>query len=249
MAENPVPQATITINAPAQNSHPKDFDVENMVSKPTWKQILLELIDKKKIDPWDVNIVKLCQEYLKKIKELKTLELMVPANVILAASILLRYKSDYLKIQEESVQFYSDEPPQIFVEDMPELTFSSRIPPKMQITAAQLMEEMDKIIKYENIVRIPKQRGGIDTIINMKLDDKDIERKMNEILIKIKDNIDSEGITTFSQISKNAGARDMIYTLVSILHLTQKEYVDIKQDEIFGEVFIFVLNKEKFQIQ
>ena len=58
-----VPQATITINAPAKFTS-KDFDVENMVSKPTWKQILLELIDKK-IDPWDV-VVKLCQECLKR---------------------------------------------------------------------------------------------------------------------------------------------------------------------------------------
>lgn len=247
MAGSSIFQSGIAITASAKATHSNDFDVENIVSKAAWKQILLELIDKKKIDPWDVDIVKLCQEYLKKIRELKALELLVPANVILAASILLRYKSDYLKVQQESAQFYSDDmPPQVFIDDLPELTFSSRIPPKRQITAAELVEEMDKIIKYENIVRVPKQRGAIDTIINMKLDDKDIELKMNEILIKIRDSIDSEGITTFSQISKNAGTRDIIYTLVSILHLTQKEYVDIRQDEIFGELFIFVLKKEEF---
>ena len=37
---------------------------------------------------------------------------------------------------------------------------------------------------------------------------------------------------------------EIIYTLVSILHLTQKQTIDIKQDEIFGDIFIYLLNEK-----
>ncbi len=215
------------------------FSLESIVSKPTWKEILLQLIDTKRLDPWNIDLVQIADDYMKKIREMEKISLVIPANIILAASILLRYKSEYLRFEEPMQEVIV---PLEEFEEMPQLELSARIPPKRQITIDELIQEMEKIIKYETTERVVKHRGGIDEFVNLPLRDVDIEKKMNEILGKIKNSIDNQGWTLFSRVIDRKDRIEVIYTLVSILHLTQKQAIDIKQDEIFGDIFIFLLN-------
>lgn len=216
--------------------------LENLVKKPTWKEVLYELIETKKLDPWNVDIVALADGFVKKIKELEKLELSVPANIILAASILLRYKSEVLVWEEPEpppVSYMEDEP---LLEELPQLTLSSRLAPKRQITANELVKEMEKIIKYE--VERPKQkRGGIQTIVELPIVEMDVEKKMNEMLVRLKKIKDEEGWALFSQLVQNR--EDVIPSLVALLHLAQKERVGLKQDKFFEEIFIAVLKTKK----
>jgi segregation and condensation protein A len=227
------------------------FDIDNMVSKPSWKTILLELIDSKKIDPWNIDIIDISDAFMKKVKEMEELDLLVQANVILAAAILLRYKSDYLKFlqyQEQMTDYIpEEEPTPITNDEIPQLTLTSRIPPKRQVTLDELVEEMEKVIRYESDERLVKKpRGSIDEVVNFKLEEHDIEARMNEIQNKIKSSIDQEGWTLFSRLLKNRNDNiELIYALMSILHLTQKETIDIKQDKLFGEIFIKYLENGK----
>lgn len=220
------------------------FNIESMVQKPTWKQILLELIDSKKVDPWNVDIVEIADAFLKKVRELKKLDFVLQANVILAAAILLRYKSDYLNYlhyqQTEVTDFIPDELPNVpLIDEMPSLSLASRIPPKRQITVEELVTEMEGIIKYENVDRsTPKIRGGIDEYVDLKLTEEDIEKRMNRTLSKIKGNSDETGWSLFSRLLEKKDNLEVIYTLLSVLHLTQNKTIDIKQDELFGEIFI-----------
>ena len=224
------------------SSHAQAFNLESIVAKPTWKEILLGLIDSKELDPWNVDIVAISDAYIKKIKEMEKLSLVMPANIILAASILLRYKSEYIRFigpaQEVIVPLAGDENS---ILDIPQLELNARIPPKRQITLDELIQEMEKIIKYENAERVVKRRGGIEDIVNITFREFDIEKKMGETLEKIKAGIDSEGWTIFSGIINKNERADVLYTLMALLHLTQKQMIDIKQDELFGEIFICLL--------
>ena len=221
------------------------LNLEDMVSKPTWKEILLDLISTKEIDPWNVDIIAIADGFLKRAREIHKLDLHLPANVILATSILLRYKSDYLKIIEEQpvqevlVPEYEDNE---LIEPLEGLALVSRIPPKRQITLDELMQEMERIIKYDTTERVIKPRGAIGDIINLKLQGMDIEKKMEEVYGKIKTHADEHGWTVFSKVADKQDKVEHIYTLLSVLHLTQKEMIDIKQDEIFGEILIQVLD-------
>ena len=122
------------------------FSLESIVSKPTWKEILLELIDTKRLEPWKIDIVQIADNYMKKIREMEKISLVIPANIILAASILLRYKSEYLRF-EEPVQVIVPLEEGAEFEEMPQLELSARIPPKRQITLDELIQEMEKIIR------------------------------------------------------------------------------------------------------
>lgn len=218
--------------------------LESMVSKPTWKQILLDLILSDDLDPWNIDIISISNAFLKKVKEMEKLDLMIPANIILASAILLRYKSAYLKLYEPVVEVEEVNAEETVFEQIPDLEMSSRIPPKRQITLDELVNEMEKVIKYDTNERKVKIKGGIQEIVNLRLSDSDIEKRMSEIFNKIRENVDNEGWITFSKISSGSTSVEKIYVLLSLLHLTQKQVVEIKQDELFGEIFIHLNSAE-----
>lgn len=223
--------------------------LESMVSKPTWKDILLELISSNSIDPWNIDLVELSDAFIKKVREMEKMDFVLQANVILAASILLKYKSGYLRFlsyQSEIPEFASDgEPAALPGEEYPQLALSSRIPPKRQVTLEELIGEMERIIKYDETERVHIPRGSIVETMDMELPDRDIEADMERILGMVRQNTDSEGWSLFSRLTGGMEMRDTVYTLVCVLHLVQEGLLDIRQDIMFGEVFIHLMRQEK----
>jgi segregation and condensation protein A len=224
--------------------------IENMVSKPTWKDILLELIATNRIDPWNIDLVVLADGFIRKVKEIERMDFVVQANVILAASILLKYKSDYLKalsVQTDITDFATDGETSLpETEELPQLTLSSRIPPKRQITLDELVSEMERIIKYDEVDRVHIPRGGILETIDMDLGERNIENDMALTMSRIRENTDSEGWSLFSRLTEGSTMRDTVYSLLCVLHLVQLGSLDLRQDKMFGEIFIY-LSKEKPQ--
>ncbi len=224
--------------------------LENMVSKPTWKDILLELIATNSIDPWNIDLVALSDAFIKKVREMERMDFAVQANVILAASILLKYKSNYLKMlsyQSEIPEFApgGEEAGVPLVEEYPELTLSSRIPPKRQITIEELIGEMERIIKYDETERVHIPRGAIMETFDMELPDRDIDADMDRVMARVSQSTDSEGWSLFSKLTAGMEMRDTVYTLICILHLVQAGRLDIRQDTMFGEVFVYLMRQKE----
>jgi len=222
--------------------------ITEMVAKPTWKEILLELIDSNKVDPWNIDLVEISNAFLAKVREMERMDFAVQANVILAAAILLRYKSNYLSSlqQAELTEYMPEELPLDIgeVDSLPQLTLSSRIPPKRQITLDELVTEMERIIRYDDENRVVrKPRGAIVDTVDFELEEQDIEKMMGEVFVKVKKNTDKEGWSMFSGLLEKKEKGELVYTLLSILHLTQTKKIDIKQDKMFGEIFIKLLDK------
>lgn len=63
--------------------------------------ILLQLVQMGKVDPWNIDIVDLTEKYIERLREMKELDLRVSARAILAASILVRMKSEALLYTDE----------------------------------------------------------------------------------------------------------------------------------------------------
>ena len=66
--------------------------------------ILLEMVKKNKLDPWNIDVVKLADMYFAKTIELRINNLHVTSRVILFACRLLRIKSDIKKRAEEILE-------------------------------------------------------------------------------------------------------------------------------------------------
>ena len=55
-----------------------------LAQQPEWKQILVDVVKKENIDPWDVNISIITDKFMIKLKEMKKFDFRIPANAILA---------------------------------------------------------------------------------------------------------------------------------------------------------------------
>ncbi len=229
---------------------PSQINIEKIVEKPTWKQILLELIEQNRIDPWDVDIILIADSFMKRVREMKQLDLTIQANVILAAAILLKYKSEYLRyltMEEQTLvtDYPAETPLPGEVEEIPQLTLVSRIPPKRQITLDELIGEMERVMKYDSEERKRIPRGSVTETMDFMIAEWDVEKRINDVLERIRANTDETGWSLFSSLIKGGDNLEIVRTLVSVLHLTQNGAIDVKQERIFGEILIYLLENKR----
>ena len=84
-------------------SLPKSMTQEgliDLIDQPAWKSILIELVKKERMNPWSIDISDLTVKYIAKINSLSSTDLRLPANAILASALLLKFKSNVLKISD-----------------------------------------------------------------------------------------------------------------------------------------------------
>ncbi len=85
------------------------LDLGEFVKNATWRELLAELVKSKQLDPWDIDIAEIVDNYIDIIKQMKILDLKIPANIVLAASILLHMKSDALSLGFGDTENYADD--------------------------------------------------------------------------------------------------------------------------------------------
>ncbi|VVB58038.1 Segregation and condensation protein A [Candidatus Anstonella stagnisolia] len=222
----------------------KDVNIEKMIQVPTWKEMLYEMVHAQKLDPWNIDISKLTHGYIKKIQTLKLEDLRVPANIILAASILLRFKSDSFTVAEESPQATLEEYMGEVDEGQPltidALELKSRIPPRRPVTLEELVGAMEEAMQAEKKRETKASEIKVPQIMNIQLPEFDIEEKMKQVY----DNIctgaksDAEGYVLFSNLVSGKSPEGVIYTFLPLLHLVQDEKIVLRQEDFFQEIFI-----------
>lgn len=224
------------------------LNLEEFVQNATWRELLTELVTSNRLDPWDIDIVKVVDSYLKIVRRMKVLDLKVPANIILAASILLRMKSESLSIFEiNEMQQLEPEPDGIEERTRPNvdsLVPRARMQPRRKITLNELLEALDDAIKVQEERHINFER--IHAPINIVIDEKDIDEKKDIVTKAIRNAVDRKGFTTFSALAnsfKNSGSI-ILDLFVPLLFLAQDNAVLIMQENFFDEIFIKQLNGE-----
>jgi chromatin segregation and condensation protein Rec8/ScpA/Scc1 (kleisin family) len=214
--------------------------IERMVEEPTWRSMLAELILRHKLDPWDIDLDILAEHFMKRIKELKDDKFTVPGNVILACSILYKFKTLMLRINEE------DEQPvdvSFDINDVKDLM--ARPARKRPITIVELMKAMEKAMKYEPKIETAiaasteRAKRTMDELMeadySYDYNEDDMSSRLETVMEKIKKSRDSEGITLFSSILDEKG---VVHSLLPVLFLANEGLLDLKQDKIFGEIII-----------
>ena len=76
----------------------QQLNLQEFVKNATWRELLVELVDSNKLDPWNIDIVNIVDELHAVVRKMRVMDLHIPANIVLAASILLRMKSETISI-------------------------------------------------------------------------------------------------------------------------------------------------------
>lgn len=228
----------------------KNLDLVELAQQPEWKTMIVNVVHKERMDPWNIDISVLAAKFLERVNEMKRIDFRIPANAILASSILLRFKSDAWSVAQEADVLYEPIyiPDEIISEPIfPTLEPSIRVT-KRKVTLDELIDAIDDIIVREK-KNVEKKRVMNNVIPPqlvdlMKQDGVDFEKKVEEIYEKMLKTADSSNLTLFSNLLSKKDADDVIEHLVPMLHLANKLRIDVWQDEVFGEIFINVVKPQ-----
>ena len=125
-----------------------------------WQEIIYDLINTEQLDSWDIDINVLADKYLEKIKKIEEADFFISSKVLLAASLLLRIKSEillnkYIKNIDEILFGKTEEKKNPLErieldEEIPELIPRSPLPRFKKVTLKELIDSLNKAITTEN---------------------------------------------------------------------------------------------------
>ncbi len=229
-----------------KETHQEEHILKTIIEKESWEDVIYYIVSLEQLDPWDVNLVKLTESFIKFVKNSGDLDFRIPAKVIFVAAILLRLKSEYLSIFEEEEKevhenLKEDKP---FAElgidpNLVQLGYPMRRVPKRQVTLEELIVALRKAIdvreRKEERVRTAKRQ--LQTI---SIEEEDIEVRSEKIMKEIdalihklkKDKVE------FSEIVKDWKREKIIEKFVPILHLESNGRLVGEQEEFFKEILI-----------
>jgi len=219
----------------------------------SWKEIIYDLINSEQLDPWDVDIAVLSNKYLEKIKEIEEADFFVSSKVLLAASLLLRIKTEILLNQDlpglddilfgrEEKKIYTQERIELD-EEMPELIPRTPLARARKVSLQELMSALGKAISTENrrirkvvtahqqeietALALPKKR------INLKDQITVVYKKLKDIFSKKEDKV------SFNEIAGKS-KEDRVGTFVPLLHLDNQQKVFLEQEGHFQDIWIWM---------
>jgi segregation and condensation protein A len=255
----------IKINENMKNNLKKDENnitfqqeqVQDMLfnRKIDWQEIIYDLINTEQLNPWDINISLLTDKYLERVSKLEEADFFISSKVLLAASLLLRIKSEILLNKEiKRIDEILEDKKEIendislfekieFNEEIPELIQKSPLPRLKRVVLSELIESLNKAIKTENR-RIQKE-------IIIKRARRENELFLPKQKISIKDRIKTIHIKIIDYFKKNNSEKiefeeffgktkeEKISSFFPLLYLENNKKIWLEQNTFFGKINIW----------
>lgn len=224
------------------------------VEKIGWKEIINELINTEQLDPWDIDISLLSNKFLDRVRQLEEANFFVSSQVLLAASLLLRFKSDILlniyihelddvlfgrkKEEKKYSQGRID-----FDEEVPGLMLRTPLPRFKKVTLDELMKALGQAINTENR-RIRKvvvaRQQEMETALALPRHRINIKDRIKEVHSQLRKIFQTrQEKLAFSEFAGKSDA-DRIAAFIPLLHLDNQQKIWLEQNGHFEEIWIIL---------
>lgn len=208
-------------------------------SKLTWEGLLRDIVQNEKMDPWNIDVGALARKYLDAIHSLQQRDIKISGQFLLAASILLKMKSDYLfPVTEDKL---AEEISEEFLEDITKYELEPHVPqPKQRkVTLDELLSSLKQAIVVSDRRQV-RTRARDDVKMPIKIRKVDIGKKIVTLYEKILEFFKKLNIfeIKFSQLTPSKHRWDIIWTFIPLIHLANKDKIRLKQEENFGEIYV-----------
>jgi len=220
-----------------------------------WQEIIYDLINTDQLDPWNIDIVILTERFFEKIEEYEELDFFVSSKVLLAASLLLRIKSEFLLNKHiksiDEMLFGEKDKKKIELErieldeEIPILVPRSPIPRHRKVTLKELIGALNKAIVTENR-RIKKEILNKNALreIGISIPKKkfNIKSKLKELHNKLleyfKKSEEQKKISYTNLVGENREER--IASFFPLLQLENNKKIWLEQEQHFEEIHIWL---------
>jgi segregation and condensation protein A len=229
----------------------------------SWKSIIVDLVKKEDMDPWDINISVLSKKYIDRIKELKESDLKVSGKVLLAAAILLSIKSKRLVGEDLSEfdrllsstdvdedEFYDDLEKELRKGEVQGMTEYFELNPRTPMPRKRKVSVYDLVQALEKALEVKKRRvfNEWNAIGDAKMPERtfDITKAIGSLYDKIKFFFfkQKKRSLKFSELTESKKKEDKVFTFIPLLHLSNEDKVDLHQEEHFADFDISMPNQE-----
>ncbi|MCQ2957938.1 MAG: segregation/condensation protein A [Candidatus Gastranaerophilales bacterium] len=226
--------------------------------------IILEMVKKNKLDPWNIDVVELADQYFAKTIELRINNLHVTSRVILFACILLRLKSDILEgldpfaQQEEIEDFEADYDNPDFDDNVIQFNAptlneviqrrtSVRLNRKRNVTLKDLIkhlefyEKLEKKRTVKNAFERAKRRSSYfddfttEDIVEMAHEN-EIDKDVDTVRTVLTKIFTTSEKIELQELASTGLDKTSIY--LAILFLTADDRVDIEQKEFYSDIYV-----------
>ncbi|ABR56600.1 chromosome segregation and condensation protein ScpA [Methanococcus aeolicus Nankai-3] len=220
-----------------------------------WIRIIKESIDKKNIEPWNINISEIADEYIKTIRELRQFDIRLSADVVLVGSVLLRMKSQILygecentfnddkedlEIESEGEEFgeyYEDDNNIEINENLEDKNDKKGKKGKKEKTITfndlinTLKSELDKAKKPKKFKNKTKGTAAVFELMEDLEEEEDISDIMEYLLKEL-----HCGEIIFQKKFQNP--KDIVKNFLPSLYLANDGTIEIYQKELFKEIIL-----------
>jgi len=214
-----------------------------MVSEPSWEDVIIKIVAEEQMDPWSIDIIKLSNSFLNYLQKMEQLDLRIPARFILIASILLRMKSDVLEEKEEKILIPEAEKE---ADDMlrklaalPPLQPPLKRIPLRNVSLDELLSALRKAyeVQERRVERKMRIKRAVEVVLPAP-ETEDITERINKLLAQINSALAEVDNIEFSRLVKRWGRKEIVESLLPLLHLSQDGKIDLLQTELFKEIFV-----------
>lgn len=228
--------------------------------------LLLHLIEKNKVDIFDIPIVLITEQYLAYVSSMDTKDMDVMSEFLVMAATLIRIKSKMLLPVEESGEEEEEDPRQELVERLLEYKmykYASFELKDRQIDAGRVFYKKPSIpeeirnykdeVDYEELlsdITLRKLQEIFDSVMQKQVDKIDpIRSKFGEIekeeiniedhMIFLEEYAMLHGTFSFRKVLEHGSGKSyVIVTFLGILEMMKTGKVTIEQDNLFEDIQI-----------
>jgi segregation and condensation protein A len=216
--------------------------LQMIIQKESWEEVIYYIVSLEKLDPWDVDLVKLTDSFLKFIRSVEELDFRIPAKIVFVAAVLLRLKADYLSFFEEKEEVL-EEAQKSFVDlgidpNLIQLGYPIKRIPKRQVTLEELIYALKKALAVRE--RKIERKRIWQAQLQAEIGEEDISKRIDEMLKEIDELMKKLKKTKleFRRIVKKWNRDQIVDKFVPLLHLEQNQKIQTEQEDYFKEIFI-----------
>ena len=218
--------------------------------------LLLHLIEKNKVNIYDIPIVTITEQYLEYVNNMEEEDLDVMSEFLVMAATLIKIKSKMLLPKDEEDPEDEEDPREELVRRLLEYKMykyaagelkdleieGNKAFFKKATIPAELISKADVDLQKLNEIFKSVMRKQVDKVDPIRSKFKEIEREeisLEEKMAEVREEVRGlEGINFRTLLEMQASKMNIIVTFLAILELMKIGAIAIRQEDIFGEIII-----------
>ena len=244
-----------------RENHDRVLDIVLKEDDLSWKELILKLVREEGMDPWNIDVSRLAEKFLVMLNKLKKMDFRVSGKMVLAASLLLKIKSDRLLYddltafdelmngpEEELMDFMEDEGNDrfdlnSFLSDQKKIIPRTPQPRERQVSVFDLVNALEQALatdlRRQNM--LARRRATEDAPPEVPRKTFDLSEVMARMQKELKGFFDRKDQKVFfHDLVKSPEKEDVIFTFIPLLHLENQQKVALNQEQHFGDIEVTI---------